>query len=133
VTAAEMELRQATETGREVNQVPGGRLESIRTEAPRSDATMHADEFQRGLARDAACNLRGSPARRDPDEDPLPPGRECGELRDLARGLYDDAAHAVVERGRQVTRRLGRAVEQDASGGESGSPGNEKLALRAGV
>src|SRR6266436_9419438 len=98
MSAAQVQFRQAAETGGDVNQAPGHRLETIRTGALRSDAAIHADELQRGLADDPSCNLRSSDALRNPDENPLPAACQCGKLRYLARGVSDDPADAVVER-----------------------------------
>lgn len=97
--AAKVQFWQTAEIGGDVDQAPDGRLGAIRTAALRCDGAMDADEFQRWLARDAACNLGSSGGVGNPDENPLPPASQCGKLRDFARGVDDNPADAEVERG----------------------------------
>ncbi len=123
VTAPEVQLGQAAQPGHEGDQTAGGRLEAIQAGDLRADVAMHASQFQGGLAEDAAGHVRGRARgdrqaellvlgagghrpvhvgvdpRGDPDQDLLPPAGQRRKLPDLTRGVNDDPADAVVERG----------------------------------
>jgi hypothetical protein len=123
VTAAEIQLGQASQSGHEGDQAAGGRLEAIQAGDLRADVAVHASQFQGGLAEDVAGNVRGRARgnrqaellvlgagchrrvhvrvdpRSDPDQDLLPSVGQRRELPDLTRGVNDDPANAVVERG----------------------------------
>ena len=118
---------------------------------------MQAGQFQGWLAEDAVHDVGGGASgdrhaellvlgagghRRvrmsvdpgcDPDQDFLPPAGQRGEPCDLTGRVEDDPADAVVERGRQLLRRLAVAVQQDVLGGESGRAGGDELPFGADI